>query len=347
MNNRQVRRSNLLAAAVRQCIVGRRGGGVGVLSVSLAAAGLQLSTVGNVVRAQADGGLEEVVVTATRREQTVQEIPFNISALSGEALEAANIKDAVEALRTMAGISVQDRGYRNSGVTSGIVIRGINVDSGANGDVPLAAPATVATYVDNTALYGNFILKDVERIEVLRGPQGTLYGSGSLAGNVRYIMNKPDPGSFSGQVTLNAGVTDGSDGYNLNPDLLRQRAARRFVCVSRERRPDRQRRHRRLPECLPDRRERRPGRQRRRADRDAGLPQGRGRRRRQDQVRTRRQLSTSRASASAHSSPTNGRTTRSADAGRSRTARTSSPAASTASTSSAPCSSSRPSARSS
>ncbi|NJN39901.1 MAG: TonB-dependent receptor [Gammaproteobacteria bacterium] len=164
--------------------------------------------------------LGEVIVTATRREQAIQDIPFNISAIDGEALEKAHIIDAVDALRTMAGVSVQDRGYRNSGVTSSIVIRGINVDSGTNGDVPLAAPPTVATYVDNTALYGNFILKDVERIEVLRGPQGTLYGSGSLAGNVRYIMKKPDLGGFSGEASAAFGQTDGSDGYNFNPDLL-------------------------------------------------------------------------------------------------------------------------------
>ncbi|MGB5133208.1 MAG: TonB-dependent receptor [Steroidobacteraceae bacterium] len=164
--------------------------------------------------------LGEVMVTATRREQSIQDIPFNISATSGDALEKANIIDAVDALRTMAGVSVQDRGYRNAGVTSSIVIRGINVDSGTNGDVPLAAPATVATYVDNTPLYGNFILKDIERVEVLRGPQGTLYGSGSLAGNVRYIMKKPDTSDFSGEVSIGYGQTDGSDGYNFNPDLL-------------------------------------------------------------------------------------------------------------------------------
>jgi outer membrane receptor protein involved in Fe transport len=164
--------------------------------------------------------LGEVIVTATRREQAIQDVPFNISAISGEALEKARIIDSVDALRTMAGVSVQDRGYRNAGVTSSIVIRGINVDSGTNGDVPLAAPPTVATYVDNTALYGNFILKDVERVEVLRGPQGTLYGSGSLAGNVRYIMKKPDLGGFSGEASVAFGQTDGSDGYNFNPDLM-------------------------------------------------------------------------------------------------------------------------------
>jgi len=166
--------------------------------------------------------LGEVIVTATRREQAIQDIPFNISAVSGESLEKANIIDAVDALRTMAGVSVQDRGYRNSGMGSNsIVIRGINVDSGTWGDVPLAAVPTVATYVDNTALYANFILKDIERVEVLRGPQGTLYGSGSLAGNVRYIMKKPDlGGGFSGTASVSFGQTDGSSGNNLNPDIM-------------------------------------------------------------------------------------------------------------------------------
>ncbi len=164
--------------------------------------------------------LAEVIVTATRRAESIQDIPFNISAISGQALEEAHVIDAVDALRTMAGVSVQDRGYRNSGVTSSIVIRGINVDAGTNGDVPLAAPPTVATYVNDTALYGNFILKDIERVEVLRGPQGTLYGSGSLAGNVRYIMKKPDTGGFSGEASAAFGQSDGSDGYNFNPDVM-------------------------------------------------------------------------------------------------------------------------------
>jgi outer membrane receptor protein involved in Fe transport len=164
--------------------------------------------------------LGEIVVTATRREQSIQDIPFNISAVSGESLESANLIDAVDALRTMPGILVQDRGYRNSGMSSSITIRGINVDSGTWGDVPLAAVPTVTTYVDDTALYGNFILKDIERVEALRGPQGTLYGSGSLAGNVRYIMRKPDPSGFSGEASVAYGQTDGSDGYNLNPDVM-------------------------------------------------------------------------------------------------------------------------------
>lgn len=164
--------------------------------------------------------MEEILVTATRREQTVQEIPYNISAVSGEELALANVYDSVEALRYVPGVSMADRGYRNAGMAENIIIRGINVDYGVNGDVPLAAPPTVATYVDNTALYGSLILKDLQRIEVLKGPQGTLYGSGSLAGNVRYIMNKPDTEAFSGRASMGFGITHGSSGYNLNPDVM-------------------------------------------------------------------------------------------------------------------------------
>jgi outer membrane receptor protein involved in Fe transport len=203
-------------ASLRRAAATRRG----TVALSLAAAGLQLTTVGTTALAQAKPELEEIVVTATRREQTLQDIPFNISAVTGDTLEKSNISDAVEALRTMPGISIQDRGFRNGGIASGIVIRGINVDGGFNGDVPLAAPPTVATYVDDTALFGNFILKDIERVEVLRGPQGTLYGSGSLAGNVRYIMRKPDTTRMEGSASINFGVTEGSDGYNFNPDLM-------------------------------------------------------------------------------------------------------------------------------
>lgn len=180
-----------------------------------------LASAAGVARAEGPGNeLEEVVVTATRRDQAVLDIPFNISAVSGEALERAIITDAVEALRTIPGVTMQDRGFRNAGVAAAIVMRGINVDNGSNGDVPLAAAPTVATYVNDTAVYGAFILKDIERIEVLRGPQGTLYGSGSLAGTVRYIMREPDTEKFSGEASVNLGMTDGSDGYNFNPDLL-------------------------------------------------------------------------------------------------------------------------------
>ncbi len=164
--------------------------------------------------------LEEIVVTATRRETSVQDVPYNISALSGDVIDSQNMVDQYDVLRAMHGVTVVDRGYRNAGTVNSIVIRGLNVDNGANGDIMLNAVPTVATYYDNTPLFANFLVKDIERVEVLRGPQGTLYGSGSLGGTVRYIGNRPDASGFEAKVSVDYGETSGSDGNNLGFDAM-------------------------------------------------------------------------------------------------------------------------------
>ena len=191
------------------------------LAVAITAACITMTSAPQ-ARAQQEGSglLEEIIVTATRREETVQNIPYNISAISGSAMEALNIIDQHELLRSMHGISVVDRGYRNSGTVNSIVIRGLNVDSGANADVHLNAVATVATYYDNTPMFANFLIKDIQRVEVLRGPQGTLYGSGSLGGTVRYISNKPNPDAFESRIDVDYGQSSGSEGYNRAADVM-------------------------------------------------------------------------------------------------------------------------------
>ncbi len=171
--------------------------------------------------AQTDGAdevLEEIMVTASRREQRIEDIPYNISAVDGDDIEAQNMVDTAELMRSISGVSVIDRGYRNAGHVNSLVIRGVNVDNGVNGDIPLSAAATVATYVDNTPLFANFLLKDIERVEVMRGPQGTLYGSSALGGTVRYIMKRPDASEFDASVGLTYGQTEHSDGNNVSLD---------------------------------------------------------------------------------------------------------------------------------
>ena len=170
------------------------------------------------VQAQGQSQLEEIIVTASARKQTVQDIPYNISAMSGTEMEALQIVDQADLLRSMSGVSVVDRGYRNSGTVNSIIIRGLNVDNGLNGDIALNATPTVSTYVDNTPLFANFILKDIERVEVLRGPQGTLYGAGSLGGTVRYITRKPDTQQIEGRIDANYSQTEGSSGDNMSLD---------------------------------------------------------------------------------------------------------------------------------
>jgi outer membrane receptor protein involved in Fe transport len=190
----------------------------------VAAIGTALASSSPVVVAQTDssdeGLLEEIIVTSTRREASIQDIPYNISAVGGDEIVSRNILDTAELMRVVSGVSVIDRGYRNAGHVNSLIIRGVNVDNGANGDVGLSAVAPVATYIDNTPLFANFILKDVQRVEVLRGPQGTLYGSGALGGAVRYIMYKPDPTAFDANVSLGYGQTEGSDGNNMNGDFM-------------------------------------------------------------------------------------------------------------------------------
>ena len=167
-----------------------------------------------------DGVIEEILVTAQVREASVQDIPYNISAMTGESLERQNVVNQYDVLRAMHGITVVDRGYRNGGTVNSIVIRGLNVDNGANGDIMLNAVPSVATYYDNTPLFASFLVKDIERVEVLRGPQGTLYGSGSLGGTLRYIGKRPNAEGFEADLELDYSQTSGSEGNNLGFDAM-------------------------------------------------------------------------------------------------------------------------------
>ena len=164
--------------------------------------------------------LGNITVTATRREQTVQDIPYNISAVGGSTIDDGKIVTSEELLRNVPGVAVVDQGFRNAGVVNHIIIRGLNVEGNANGDFALSSVDTVSTYVNDTPMFANFILKDLERVEILRGPQGTLYGSGSLGGTVRYMTRRPELGMAYGQVEGRYSQTDNSDGDNWSGDAI-------------------------------------------------------------------------------------------------------------------------------
>lgn len=169
--------------------------------------------------AQESALLEEIVVTATRREMKASEIPFNISAITGDEIEEANLVDMQDLLRAMPGVTVADGGGRFSENNNVITIRGLNVDPSATDRRFLSDP-TVSTYVGDTPVFANFILKDVNRVEALRGPQGTLYGSGSLGGTIRFVMNEPDAAGFAGRIDGSFGRTEGSDGENFSMNAM-------------------------------------------------------------------------------------------------------------------------------
>ncbi|WP_395646755.1 TonB-dependent receptor [Terricaulis sp.] len=161
---------------------------------------------------------ETITVTATRRSEDILDVPYNITAVTGAQIEQARTFDSSELLRTVPGVSVVDRGQRNSTVVSGIRIRGLNTDSSALGDYATSAVGTVSAYVNDTPIYANFLLNDLQQVEVLRGPQGTLYGSGALGGTVRYIMNQPELGEFGGHAQLSGSQVNGSESVGWGGD---------------------------------------------------------------------------------------------------------------------------------
>jgi iron complex outermembrane receptor protein len=175
-----------------------------------------------------------ITVTATRREETVSDVPYNISAVGGDAIEAGQILDEAELLRSIPGVTIVDRGARNSGTMNAARIRGLAVDGNALGDYAVSSVASVSTYVNDTPIFANFALRDLERVEVLRGPQGTLYGSGALGGTIRYITRDPELGEFGGYVTGSLSHVNGSADFGVAADgavniPLGERAALRLV----------------------------------------------------------------------------------------------------------------------
>jgi len=139
--------------------------------------------------AQNTATLEEVVVTATRRASTVQDIPLNIAAVGAQQIESQGLTELSDLLAFVPGINVVDGGGRQG---NPIIVRGINAATLGPGDGNNDGGGTVATYLGDIPVFVDLKLNDLERVEVLLGPQGTLYGSGTLGGAIRYIPKKPE-----------------------------------------------------------------------------------------------------------------------------------------------------------
>lgn len=163
----------------------------------------------------ADDTLAEVVVTANRREQNVLDVPYNISAVSGARLENAEVTTLSDIARLLPGITMPDLGPRANSSNSLIVIRGLNVNDPVNSAyLPWGSVPTVSTYVDDVPLFVNLQLADIQRIEVLRGPQGTLYGSGAVGGTLKILHNAPDPSHFTAEISTDVSQTDHAQGHS-------------------------------------------------------------------------------------------------------------------------------------
>lgn len=133
----------------------------------------------------------DIVVTGTRRSTSLQTTPINIAAVSQEQIQNQRIDDIRSLARFVPGITMVDQGPRSQ---SQLIVRGIS----ANSALPIVTQNNaVATYLGEVPLFVDFKLIDMDRVEILLGPQGTLYGAGTLAGAVRYLPNRPDATGLS------------------------------------------------------------------------------------------------------------------------------------------------------
>jgi iron complex outermembrane receptor protein len=198
------------------------------LGVRLAVAALiplAATSVPGLARAAAAAGeagdeeLQEIVVSAEKRASTVQETPLSISAVTGADLESKSINTVEDLVTAVPGVSIRTAG---PGQTE-YEMRGLTSSGGST--------ATVGFYLDETPLSASAValngrtvidpdLFDLNHVEVLRGPQGTLYGAGSMGGTIKLVTNQPKLGAFESAVAADGSKTDGASGANGGADAM-------------------------------------------------------------------------------------------------------------------------------
>jgi len=156
------------------------------------------------------GELGEIIVTATRRTETLESVPYSISVVSADQLDKAGVTDLASLASQVPGLSVYDLGARFAATTPPI-IRGINATSEPRGFRSFEQDP-VGTYIGNSPISGYYQLEDIQRVEVLRGPQGTLYGAGALGGAIRLVSNSPELGKTSAEIQASGSRDAHSDG---------------------------------------------------------------------------------------------------------------------------------------
>ncbi|MDQ0607369.1 iron complex outermembrane receptor protein [Variovorax sp. W1I1] len=187
---------------------------------------------------EAPQSLDSVTITATRRREPVREIPMQVNVMKAQALERAGAKNLADYVAEQPGVNLTSTGS----VGGTLTMRGLTMG-------PVQGIATVGVYVDDVATGlssagangGNTPLDmgmlDLSHIEVLRGPQGTLYGAGAMSGVLKYVTNQPDTMEFAGSVKFGTSWTQGggpgfTTGAVLNVPLKEDVAAIRFAAFT-------------------------------------------------------------------------------------------------------------------
>lgn len=184
----------------------------------------------------AGGGIEEITVTAERRDQSVEKVPMTVQALTGKQLSDMNVLTLDDLLKYTPNVT-----YGSNGPGQGeIFMRGLSMGfRGNQSSGTIANFPNVAIYLDEQSMSFparnvDIYMVDMERLEVLEGPQGTLFGGGAEAGAVRYITNKPDLTEFSAKAEAMYGTTEHGDPNDsqsvvLNAPLIDDKLAVRLV----------------------------------------------------------------------------------------------------------------------
>ncbi len=211
--------------------------GIPVKSALAVAVSMAVAGHSDEAKAQEDGassgGLEEITVTARKQEESLQDVPVSIQAFTGSDLKRQGIANFEDAVRFLPSVSSIGGGPG----ASKIIFRGVSDNPNA-----FIAASSAALYIDEQPLTQFTInpeprMVDIERIEALAGPQGTLYGDSSQSGTMRIITNKPDPTEFaaSAEVMLRTG-SDSATSYDvngmLNLPLIEDKFAIRLVGFS-------------------------------------------------------------------------------------------------------------------
>src|ERR1700722_1762941 len=182
-------------------------------------------------------GIPEIQVTAQRRNESLEDVPITIQAVTGEQLKSLNVTTFDDLLKYTPNVTSSGNGPG----AGNIFMRGLSSGGSGNQSQSTTAPfPNVALYLDDQSMQfpaknNDVYMVDMERVEVLEGPQGTLFGGGAQAGALRYITNKPKLDTTEGDVNVGYGITarggdpNSSVNATLNLPLIPEHLAIRAV----------------------------------------------------------------------------------------------------------------------
>ncbi len=208
----------------------RRPAGTRAATLAASLGTLLIAAVGSRALAQSESAtqgdtnaLEEIVVTAQRRSENIQAVPMSISAVTGARLEANGVRDLDDLLQTVPGVNFSDAVPGQATVS----MRGVSANSGAAtvsflmDDIPLpGGSAGNGTQSANSLGAPDPRIFDVDRVEVLRGPQGTLFGASSMGGTIRFVTTQPKLDTLEGSVSGELGSTNFGAGPDFNSTAI-------------------------------------------------------------------------------------------------------------------------------